>query len=288
MPSDAVDRFLVDVAAKLKPGTYEQYRIKLVDLANARAKLPLASLTEKHLVDWLNDHRWSNSTRRGAVASLKVWLNWCVKEGMIEKSPAEGVRRPKMGRRERILSGEERASIRGHCNDSFGDMLDALAWTGARPGDVWQLEAAHVDWNEGIARLPGKTTDATGSLLTIHLVPKMLDLCRRLAERYPKGPLFRNSDGEPWNRNSVRCRFRRLRERLKAEGVDLSKVGAYTFRHSFATDALERGLGLADVAALMNHADIRTTSHYAHLQQRRSHLKRQAAKAVGDEGEVKP
>lgn len=282
---EAVDRFLEAAQRRVKPNTFEQYRIKLADLTAGVGRLPLARLTLKHLEDWLAAHEWSNSTRRGAVAAVKVWLNWCVREDLIDGSPAAGLRRPKMARRERILAVEERAAIRARCNDSFGELLDALTWTGARPGAVWSLEAKHVDWSEGIARLPGKTSDATGELLTVHLVPKMLELCRRLAERYPTGPLFRNSDGEPWNRNSVRCRFRRLRARLKAEGVDISGVGAYTFRHTFATDALERGLGIADVAALMGHTDIRTTTNYAHLHQRRSHLRKQAMKAVEPEGE---
>jgi integrase len=185
-----------------------------------------------------------------------------------------------MKRRERTVSPEERATIRAAIEGPLLDYLDALTWTGARPGEIMRLEASHIDFSEGVASLRGKTTDATGELITFPLVPPMLALCRLLAEQNPKGPLFRNAEGNPWTPNAVRCRMRRLRDKLKIKGVT-----AYTFRHSFATDALERGVPVTDVAALMNHRDIRTTMGYSHLKERREHLKRQAEKATG---EVRP
>jgi integrase len=219
---------------------------------------------------------WSPSTARGAITALKVCLAWCARKGEIAANPIAAMKRPRMARRERILTADERARFRAAAGPRFGDYLDAVTWTGGRPGDVRTLEAAHVNWREQVARLPGKTTGATGELIELRLVAPMVALCRRLAAEFPDGPLFRNDRGEPWTRNAVRCQMRRLRQRLEVEGVT-----AYTYRHSFATDALERGVPVADVSALMNHRDIRTTMNYAHLHKKRSHLKAQAERALG-------
>jgi hypothetical protein len=44
-----------------------------------------------------------------------------------------------------------------------------------------------------------------------------------------------------FTRNGIRCRFKRLREKLP----QLAGVISYTARHSFATQALVRGVGIA-------------------------------------------
>ncbi|MEQ8846680.1 hypothetical protein [Botrimarina sp.] len=52
---------------------------------------------------------------------------------------------------------------------------------------------------------------------------------QRPVELRHEGKLFRDSDGEPWNRNSIRLRFRRLR---KLQGI--SGLCATTLRHAAA------------------------------------------------------
>jgi hypothetical protein len=52
-------------------------------------------------------------------------------------------------------------------------------------------------------------------------------------------------------RACVRCRFRNLRAKLP----HLEGMVSYTYRHSFVTDALENGLGVAQFAELLGHLD---------------------------------
>lgn len=279
----ACELFLDHAERSVKANTYQQYRIKLQQLVDTLGSVKLDELTAEQIADWAASRGWSDSTRRGAITAVKVCLAWCVRTGHATANPARDVKRPRMRRRERTVTAAERAAIRAEFADGFGDFLDALGWTGARPGEVMRLEAAHVDWDAAYAALPGKTTGATGELVEFPLIPPMFELCRRLAEAHPTGPLFRNAKGGPWTENAVRCRMRRLRRRLGIAGVT-----AYTYRHSFATDALERGVPLADVAALMNHKDVRTTMGYNHLGKRRDHLRRQAERAQGEQGSVIP
>src|SRR5262249_49351759 len=97
----------------------------------------------------------------------------------------------------------------------------------------------------------------------------------------PAGPIFHNSKGRPWTRNSLRCRFRTLRKKFP----QLAGVVCYTMRHSFATDALERGLTDATVAELMGHAGTQTLHrHYNKLAQKVDHLRAEAAKLSGGPG----
>jgi integrase/recombinase XerD len=108
-----------------------------------------------------------------------------------------------------------------------------------------------------------------------------LDLTRRLMKQHPEGPLFRGperSGGKPYTRNALRCRFRRLRKKLP----HLKGVTAYTYRHSYITDALVRGVPVATVAELVGHADLRMIQdHYGHLSEKKAHLQDAARKAAG-------
>ena len=57
----------------------------------------------------------------------------------------------------------------------------------------------------------GQICMATGRIVAHRKIAA--ELTRRLMQEHPEGPLFRNEDGKPWNRNAVRCRFRRVRDR---------------------------------------------------------------------------
>ena len=59
------------------------------------------------------------------------------------------------------------------------------------------------------------------------------------------------------------------------------RYSLYTLRHSWCTHALERGIDAVTVATLMGHKDTTMISrHYAHLTQRRNHLRESVKKAI--------
>jgi integrase len=145
---------------------------------------------------------------------------------------------------------------------------------------VRRVTAAHVNLELGVwVFKEHKSAKRTGRPRIIYLTPAMVELTRRLVGEYPEGPLFRGPRSKRgFTRNGVRCRFRRLREKLP----QLSGVISYTMRHSFATQALVRGVGIAQVAELMGHVDTSMVSqHYAHLAGNVQHMREAAKKAAG-------
>jgi integrase len=60
-----------------------------------------------------------------------------------------------------------------------------------------------------------------------------MEITRRPMEAHPHGPLFRNSDGEPWTRWSINCAFSRMRIALgkkvmKERGVVVDRLPRFS------------------------------------------------------------
>jgi integrase len=265
------------------PRTYQWYREYLQDLCEHCGAVRATELKPFHVTRWLDRHPSWKSSRRSAITAIKRAFNWAAEEGVIDSSPLKKLRKPQGSARTRILTAAERRQIFDFypASDPFRDFLAALAETGARPGEIAVVASNHVDLDKGTWTLAEHKTakrTKTPKPRVIVLTPTMVTLTRRLLSQAPGGtPLFRNRKGRAWNRNSIRCRFRRIREELNL-GDDLV---AYLYRHTFVTDALENGVGIAQVAELIGHTTTdMVMRHYQHLNEKLDHLREQAIKAT--------
>jgi integrase len=146
-----------------------------------------------HVTQWLDAHpKWKGS-RRNAVICVKRAFNWATAEGILKENPLRGLRKPPQNRRERILTAGEWEELFGAVVDQeFKDFLTAMRETGCRPGEVRRVTADDVNLELGVWVLEHhKTRKKTGLPRVVYLNPVMLELCKRLCERWPTGPIFR-------------------------------------------------------------------------------------------------
>jgi integrase len=277
------DLFLVHAEKHNEPKTFAWYKKYLQAFNDLFGTLGCLEVKPIHVTRWLEAHpKWTTSGRC-AVIALKRAYNWCEEQGLIPSNPLKKVRKPPAVRRDRILTPAERQEIFDAIRDrEFREFVLALQETGCRPGEVARVTAANVDLDNGVWIFnQHKTKKKTGKPRVIYLTPTMIDLTRRLMLEFPNGPLFRGParcGRKAYTGNAIRCRFRRLRKKLP----HLKGVIAYTFRHSYITDALERGVSVASVAELAGHTDLRMIQdHYGHLSEKKAHLQEAARKAVG-------
>jgi integrase len=260
--------------------TYRGYKEFLQDFCQRFGVLLAKDLKPLHVTRWLDSHPGWNGSRRNAVVSVKRAFNWADAEGLLQPNPIKNVKKPPQRHRDRILTPEERQEILHTIPDQhFRDFVFALQETGARPGEVRKVTAAHANLKLGVWIFKEhKTAKRTGRDRIIYLTPAMVELTRRLMLKYPEGPLFRGPRSkEGFTRNGVRCRFRNLREKLP----HLAGVISYTMRHSFATQALVNGVGIAQVAELMGHVDTEMVSKvYGHLAGKVEYMREAARKAA--------
>lgn len=274
-----LNAFLKFSQTEHEPGTARWYADLITPFREMWGKLRVAQLRKKHVKRWLDAKGYNPTSANRALGAVKRAFNWAVEEEHIPKNPIAHVRKPKSLTRDRTLTAEERELILSSIRDrAFRRFVNAMTLTGCRPGEVARVTAAYFDEQDGVWVLPQhKTAKKTGKPRIVYLPPEAVALTRELIAERPDGPLFLNSRGKPWTRNAVRIRFRELRRRHP----ELKGVIAYTYRSSFATDALESGVQDATVAALLGHTNT-TTLHkfYARLSHRIEHLRDAAAKAT--------
>ena len=66
--------------------------------------------------------------------------------------------------------------------------------------------------------------------------PEIIKIVRRQIKLYPKGRVFRNSQGNPWTQDSLKNAFQSVRDGKKAKklGVNLKGLVLYSTRHTYA------------------------------------------------------
>lgn len=212
------DKFL-DWCAKNRKDSYDWYSSRINEFAKRAPDLTVAQLKPFHVQEWIDTKR-SDSHKRGCMVAVSRALNWADKQGLIDKNPIKRMEKPEAGRRDIFLTQEQFDELLSKASgDEFRDLL-IFSWeTGCRPQEAFRLEARHVDDDRCV--FPEKESKGKKKKRVIWLTPVAREIVVRLCKEYPIGRLFRNEDGEPWNRNNVTCRFVRLRQRMS--GIKLTK-----------------------------------------------------------------
>jgi integrase len=140
-----------------------------------------------------------------------------------------------------------------------------LIYTGARKNEVLQACWQDVDWQKSSWRIPktksGKVRHVPLSRGALELLSKLQNQIK--LDHMGKRAIFANPEtGKPfisffYSWNSARVR------------AGMPEFRIHDLRHSFASYLVNAGRSLYEVQELLGHADIKTTSRYAHLSRER-------------------
>jgi integrase len=272
------DLFLTRSQRSNRPETYRYQQTFLQSFCDSVKTRRVMDLKGLHVSKWLLAHpQWGQSTRAMAIQIVKACLNWGVQEGFIHHSPLAKVRREAFVRRERILTADEKKRISAFVGPHFRDFLFALEQTGMRPfSEAGAMTAQMVDFAAESVTFQKHKTANKGKKRVVYLPPELLLTLRKLALKYPDGPLFRTRTGKPWNRHNAWKWMDRIDKELGIAGVT-----PYAWRHTYITDSLACGIGVEVVAELVGNTPRTIYQYYAHLDQRKDALREAARRAVG-------
>jgi integrase/recombinase XerC len=224
-----------------------------------------SSVTPEEATAWANRPDWSSSYRHGFLGTVMTAFRWAMTKRLITNNPLAGLRKPPKASRGRkaLITVEEHAALVAHADADFADFLQLLWLTGSRPSEMSHLQIADVDFANAVAILGKHKTLHLGKERIIVLSAEALSILQRrlpLAQQQG-GYFFLATDGRPMTAKAIGGRVRRTCKR-----AGIRRCIAYGYRHTFATDALSKGVPETSVAALLGHS---TTAmlhkHYSHL-----------------------
>jgi integrase len=262
--AELVAKFL-DYHGKTSEKSTCRYYRQIEAFAANLGDTPASDLKPFHVLDWIE----SNPVSPRIIRALKACFRWADKQGYIEQNPLRNLETPKSTCRgdDAYLSPEQLESFLRIVPSDFYNLVAVMHETGCRPQEIRRVESRHFKddcWIFPVNESKGKRNSRI-----VHLSDHAFEICQRLALKYPEGKLFRNSHGRPWSTGNLVSRFERLSKRLGF------RVTAYTMRHTFATEAIIKGVDLQTLSVLMGHASLKMLSQvYAHVNRRADHLKR--------------
>lgn len=264
--AEIVTKFL---AQPMTDGTRRYYTRPLDALKAKLGYLKVTDLKPFHIME-LD----VSSLKRAA----KTCFHWAEQQEYIEHSPLRNLKVPAAKARGdwTYLSPDQWNALLRRLPADMLDLVVVMKETGCRPQEARKVETRHFNRVGQCWVFPREESKGKRESRVVHLSDTAYEICLRLSLKYPNGPLFRNSQGKSWSTAALVGRFDRLSKRLGF------KVIAYTLRHTFATEAIMRGVDLITLAALLGHRNLKMLSaHYAHIQRRSAHVKEGLRKAVG-------
>jgi integrase len=240
-----IDAYLEWLKQNRSARTYEWYQRHCQVFAQAiEPTLTVEQLKPYHVTQVLSEHAsWSSTNKNGLCRAVQRAFRWAEEEELILRSPLRHLKKPKTRRRETIVTPEEFAQLLVDAgNDDFRDLLITAWETGARPQELFAVERRHVDLSNMRWVFPVEESKGKRLPRIVYLNERALEITRRRMARYPDGTLFRNADGEPWNRSSVSCAFARIQiteglQRMRELGVAVEPIERFdASRYSDAQD----------------------------------------------------
>ena len=218
----------------------------------------------------------SDQTVRGIHTTLHAALDKAVAEKLILRNPADGCRLPPAKAREmQILAPEEiqRLLIQAKENDCYELLLLELS-TGLRRGELLALRWDDLDFQTGALRVERQVQRVKGSLAVTQ--PKTKSSSRSIILPAPILEILKNHRqgiNSPWMFPSPRKENSPLdpaavRKKLAIvlERAGCKHVRFHDLRHTFATNALEHGMDIKTLSAVIGHVSSATTLNvYAHV-----------------------
>ncbi|MDR5876013.1 site-specific integrase [Vreelandella gomseomensis] len=221
------------------------------------------------LVETMRGRGYAAGTCNRALVLLRygytLALRWNI-EG-VEQNPAKELKGLKEDNRiERFLTPDQTqhllVAVRKSQNPLLASIVAFLIYTGARKREVLDARWSDIDVSRKLWRIP-KTK--SGKVRHVPLSMGALQLLAALRAEHPPldGLVFANPcTGRPFV--SIFHSWDTARQR-----AGLPELRLHDLRHSFASFLVNAGRSLYEVQELLGHADIRTTSRYAHLSRER-------------------
>lgn len=277
---DTTDYAKMFIAAKRIEGCSERtlnyYETTIKTMIDKLSK-KVNSIETGDLRNYLSEYQAKNNCSKVTIDNVRRILSsffaWLEDEDYIMKSPVRRIHKVKATQTvKETYTDEELEEMRDACVEIRDlAMVDFLASTGVRVGELVNLDRVDIDMQERSCVVLGKG----GKEREVYFDARTkIHLQNYLNTRTDNNSALFVSLLRPYDRLKISGVEIRLRELGKR--INIKKIHPHKFRRTMATKAIDKGMPIEQVQVLLGHRKIDTTLQYAMVNQnnvRNSHKK---------------
>jgi integrase/recombinase XerD len=259
---EAMERFLIEHCASLKPGARTRYISSAKALHPQFKDLYLDQIGRGQLADFISARRGegvTTATIRRDLACLSSMLGRACEWNWIDVNPVRAF--SKRGLKEaapriRFLSRDEFAQLHAAAAAHLRPMLRIAVGTGLRLEEMLSLRWVQVS----LARQEITLTETkTGTPRVVPIPGTLLGTFSELPRHIREPWVFWHGDGRRFT--TIKTAFLAACRR-----AGIKDFRWHDLRHTFASWAVQDGMDLYRLSRLLGHKTMQMTARYAHLQ----------------------
>lgn len=259
--------------------TLKYYRTTIENMTEVVGK-SVRHIQTEDLRTYLTNYQQKNSPSRVTIDNIRrilsSFFSWLEDEDYILKSPVRRIHKVKTATNvKETYTDEDLEKMRDSCTELRDlAMIDMLASTGMRIGEMVLLNKADIDFNERECVVFGK---GDKERVVYFDVRTKIHLRNYINSRRDENPALFVTLRSPFERIKIGGIETRLRKMGKE--LEIEKVHPHKFRRTLATMAIDKGMPIEQLQQLLGHKRIDTTLQYAMVKQ--SNVKQAHRKYIG-------
>jgi integrase/recombinase XerC len=260
---DFIDYLIVERNAS--ENTVEAYRRDLRDLVDHIGNQDVDKIEMGHLRSFLKHlHGFNGASTIGRkLSTIRSFLDFCLREGLIEVNISKALKAPKRGKRlprheslegiNRLLNAPDESPL--GLRDRA--ILEVMYSAGLRVSELVGLNHEDIDLEAKTVRVIGKGDKQRLAPLGSKAAAA---LSTWLDVKDGEGAVYTNYQGGRLSTRSVQ----KLVDKYTAK-AGLGKLTPHALRHSMATHLLNNGADIRSVQEMLGHESIASTQIYTHV-----------------------
>ena len=257
---------------EVKPSGWERRRYAVKSLVKFFKQKPVNRITKLDVENWAiwKSKSVSPATFNKELDNFRMIFRYAVEHGIIDRNHAATIRRLRVPKPKITVPTREQfraliADLRKYPFTDLkdtkpaADLLEFIAYSGARLGEAVAVQWQDVDWQRGTLTIKGGITGTKNN--EVRIIPLFLPLERLLKELRAR----LKAEPDPADR-VLKTMSAKIALTSACQRLDMPHFLHHALRHFFASNAVESGVDFMTVAGWLGHRDggallARTYSH---------------------------
>lgn len=283
----------------VKIGTVEVYRLSYdLYIKNVFGDMYLNDIRTEHIQRFYKKmaEKYSRNTLEICRAILNGAFKQAVRNEMIQKNPVLYTFLPngKQQKKVRVMTKEEQDIFMKYAEKTvFSPLFEIALSTGMRSGEIRGLRWTDLDFHKKVIHISSTivyikkeyhlvSPKTVSSERDIPMLENVFSLLRKQRKKQCKDRLlmgeywkplegmddlvFTSLEGKPISNDKFKQEIMKVVRKIRKDGIAFDSITPHTFRHTFATRSIEKGIPPKVLQEILGHKELATTMDtYAHV-----------------------